>query len=127
MVSLGRFLFVTFFLLASATTNDPRNFPGFADLEICAKEGLVGCPALNMSCSVVSLPSQLGCTNWVCVCDNLPSAVIQASSDVASACTSNSVQISSATSLLNGFCEQLPTSATRHVSASTTGSTGRPH
>jgi hypothetical protein len=122
MISLEAFVIFAFFLLTSATSTDPRNFTGFAELETCAKEGLVGCAILNQTCTQPDLRQQLGCSNWICVCDNFASAVNTASADVASLCTSNSVQVNSATSLLTGFCEQLVATAV----VSGVSSSGRP-
>ena len=114
-----RFLVVTIFILASAQITDPASYPGYADLELCAKSAISGCTACNYS----GVRSVLECSNWICVCDNYASAVKIVSSEAVSSCTNNSVQVTSATSILNAFCSQLLGTSSTPILATTTGPT----
>jgi hypothetical protein len=114
-----RFLVVTIFVLALAQTTDPASYPGYADLELCAKSAISGCTA----CDYNGVRSVLKCSNWICVCDNYASAVKIVSSAVVSLCTDDLVQVTSATSILNAFCSRLLATLSTPILTTTTGPT----
>ena len=110
-------LFLCLLVLVEATIDLPSAWPGLGDLQICVQDTFQNC---FFGCSGPCIPCDVGCTDWTCACNQLPSAISAASSVVVSAsgCSSVQTNIASATSIMSAFCEQLT------ASPSATGPTG---
>ena len=123
-------LFSHLLILVGATFTDPTQWPGYSNLPLCVQSVFpyIGCP---VGCAGGCIPCDIGCGTWTCACgrDYFAAAVSAASSIAATACSTNQADgIASATSIVNGFCNQLlatPTLTGAPSPTSTaTGSTG---
>ena len=88
--------------LAPGQFTDPSQWPGFNILRSCAQDALV-----CSTCILSGVKGELGCSNWQCVCNDI-SAAMSVVSLVANAECYNTQDAASATSVLSGFCAQLP-------------------
>ena len=94
------------------------DWPGIQNLRSC-----VTCIFQVGFCNGYNVLASLGCSTWGCVCDHFPDAVNIVSSSASAGC-SNTQDIASATSVLNGFCAQL--TLTTPVASITMNTVGGP-
>jgi hypothetical protein len=115
-------------LLARALITDPADYPGWTDLQVCAKAAYTGC----IGCTD-GIWNVIGCSSWNCACDDFAGAMSALSSGAASACSTDPAQVTSATSIFSAFCAQLlatptgsstPTTVPTRVITPTTVTTG---
>ena len=83
--------------LPSITVTDPSQWPGFSTIRGCAQVAITD-----------DLEYDVDCGDWTCVCDHLSIAQATLESLAISLCSSNAQDVAAATSILNGFCSQLP-------------------
>jgi len=94
-------LLLTFVPFAHGQITRVGDWPGITNLRSC-----VTCIFQVGFCNGYNVLSSLGCSTWSCVCDHFPDAMNIVSSSASVGC-SNTQDIASATSVLNGFCAQL--------------------
>jgi len=112
--------------VVGATITDPSQWPGLNDLPFCVQNVFGGC-LYDCSYGGGCIPCYVGCGDWTCACNQFSSAISAASSVAATGCSTSQADIASATSILNGFCEQLlatPTGPTAPTLAPTPITTG---
>ena len=110
-------------VLVGAKISDPSQWPGLNDLPLCVQNVFGGC-LYDCSYGGGCIPCYVGCGDWTCACNQFPSAISAASSVAATGCSTTQADIMSATSIVNGFCQQLlatgaPTGPTAPTSAPT--------
>ena|ERR1700721_430714 len=101
------FLLITLHAICTAEYTNIQDYPGFSQLRTCAQ--------CSLSCDGFStLFTLMGCSDWNCVCNNFDVAMSSASAFALQEC-SRTQDVSSATSVLNGFCYQLPSSIVKVI------------
>jgi hypothetical protein len=84
--------------LAQLSVTDPSQWPDWSNVRNCAQY------------AVETVPYDVGCGDWTCVCEHDSIAQATLLSAAVSLCSSNEQDIATATSILDWFCSQLPNS-----------------
>src|SRR5438046_659702 len=99
--SLRTVTIVTILLISlwsdARTITRPSQYPGYDNQRRCVKDTL----------REPTHPSNIGCTDWVCACNHFD-VVLSLVSSAALGSSTSAQDVSAATSIINGFCYQLP-------------------
>jgi len=86
-------------ILAQLPITDPGQWPGFSNVRICAQDAVTRDLTYYVGC---------GSHEWTCICDHFSIAQATLESLAISGCSSDAQDVAAATSILDGFCSQLP-------------------
>ena len=99
----GCFSILALAQLPSLALTIPSQWPGFSSQRLC-----VQCALGGSVCSNNNIEVDIGCGDWKCVCDHFSVAQTSIVSLAISFCSSVDQDVAAATSILDGFCSQLP-------------------